>query len=443
MGPPDRLLCNGSASAFRSVGRPMPSPLEESHIVHCDLWGGNVLMKGGRPLLSGFGLATVIDDSDIGTGCKDLLRTLDISADVSRLPPETIGGWPTGPSNNVYQAATWGGAARPGILPSHRQGGGLAAQVPHARGAKATREAPEPRPSSARVAPKWRSGGAPERRAGGARVAPDLNTCKSEASILARKKNMVEPSGAHKLIHGAKAHQAKRWPALLEHVASPRNQNHALSPPHLHTHNRQHRVRGGLRARDPYVHRCGCQREGIALGRPLSEAVFVWRREFVVAAGSKRLGVRIGPHVATRQRRMTCAKRQSPSHLLPRRRLRLGPSVRVVEFLPALALQGSAPRLPLSAFGAGSMGERRAEVEARRCLRCAVRPPPVLNPVLGRWSTRARTEAARFRDADVCVCVRECFDRDEPTKRDPRVGMVAKNYSALVMTSAALPASRR
>lgn len=80
--------------------------LEALHIVHGSIWEGDVLMKHGRPLLASFGLATVVrgSDDDIGYAAVSLFEGRQLSTvDVVAMPPETIRGLPTGPSNNVYQ----------------------------------------------------------------------------------------------------------------------------------------------------------------------------------------------------------------------------------------------------------------------------------------------------------------------------------------------------
>lgn len=80
------------------------SDLNSLGIVHSALTSDNVLLKGGRPLVTGFGWC---DDSSslAGRGPTDGAGgTFEVStAMLASLPPETINGWPTGPSNNVWQ----------------------------------------------------------------------------------------------------------------------------------------------------------------------------------------------------------------------------------------------------------------------------------------------------------------------------------------------------
>jgi len=80
--------------------------LEREGIVQCSLSERNVLMRDGRPLLSDFGTATVIDpsDKDFGHGAVGPCSSrIAVDVSLSRMPPETIRGLPTGPSNNVFQ----------------------------------------------------------------------------------------------------------------------------------------------------------------------------------------------------------------------------------------------------------------------------------------------------------------------------------------------------
>lgn len=70
-------------------------------IVHPAIEPSNILLKDGRPLISDFASAVIIDKSDLnfGTGSMDNLPRMNQFV----LPPETIRGLPTGGSNMVWQ----------------------------------------------------------------------------------------------------------------------------------------------------------------------------------------------------------------------------------------------------------------------------------------------------------------------------------------------------
>jgi len=80
--------------------------LNEMHVVHCALTEEKVLLKDGRALISDFRSATIVDDSEKSFG-HNTVGPYELPfvprIPMNRLPPETIRGIPTGPSNNVYQ----------------------------------------------------------------------------------------------------------------------------------------------------------------------------------------------------------------------------------------------------------------------------------------------------------------------------------------------------
>jgi len=72
--------------------------MDQEGIVHGDLTEETVLMKDGRPLIGGFSSASILDTESKHGGPR-FVSTIA----THRIPPETDRGWPSGPSNNIWQ----------------------------------------------------------------------------------------------------------------------------------------------------------------------------------------------------------------------------------------------------------------------------------------------------------------------------------------------------
>jgi len=92
--------------------------LERERIVHGDLTEFNVVLKGGRALIADFGLSAVLDETDDDVGRTSLLGK--IMPSLTRHAPETIDGYPSGLSNNVWAVGMIFAKMSLGYLPTEK-----------------------------------------------------------------------------------------------------------------------------------------------------------------------------------------------------------------------------------------------------------------------------------------------------------------------------------
>mmetsp|Transcript_95564 Transcript_95564/g.275964 ORF Transcript_95564/g.275964 Transcript_95564/m.275964 type:complete len:436 (-) Transcript_95564:335-1642(-) len=92
--------------------------LDSSGIVHGDLTENNVLLKDGRAIISDFGLSVQILEPDLELGRSSLNGK--IMPSLLRHAPETIEGYPTGASNNVWAVGMIFAKMTLGYLPTQK-----------------------------------------------------------------------------------------------------------------------------------------------------------------------------------------------------------------------------------------------------------------------------------------------------------------------------------